>query len=73
MATLAYQEIVDLIAGANPSGVVSFHPSESTQARVAELIEQEKTQGLSHDERRELDQYMQLEHSLPLFRKVASG
>ena len=71
MAILAYQEIVDLIAGANPSGVVSFRPSESTQARVAELIEQEKTQGLSHDERRELDQYMQLEHVMRLAKAKA--
>ncbi len=71
MATLAYQEIVDLIAGANPSGVVSFRPSEGAQARVAELIEQEKAQGLSQDERRELDQYMQLEHVMRLAKAKA--
>ena len=71
MATLAYQEIVDLIAGANPSGVVSFRPSERAQARVTELIEQEKTRGLSRDERRELDQYMQLEHVMRLAKAKA--
>ena len=71
MATLAYQEIVDLIAGANPSGVVAFRPSENAQARVTELIEQEKTQGLSQDERRELDQYMQLEHIMRLAKAKA--
>ncbi len=71
MATLAYQEIVDLIAGANPAGVVSFRPSENAQARVADLIEQEKTQGLSQDERRELDQYMQLEHVMRLAKAKA--
>ena len=66
MATLAYQEIVNLIAGANPAGVVSFRPSEEAQARLEALIEQEKSGGLSEDERRELDQYMQLEHVMRL-------
>lgn len=62
MATLAYQEIVNLIAGANPAGVVSFRPSEEAQARLEELIGREKFQGLPEDERRELEKYMQLEH-----------
>ena len=66
MATLAYQEIVDLIADANPARVISFRPSEQAQARLNDLVEQEKTEGLAEDERRELDQYMQLEHVMRL-------
>ncbi len=71
MAILAYQEIVDLIAGANPSSVVSFRPSEQAQARLEELVERERAQGLSEDERRELDQYMQLEHVMRLAKAKA--
>ena len=71
MATLAYQEIVDLIADANPAGIVSFRPSERSQARVNELIEREKAQGLSEEERRELEQYLQLEHVMRLAKAKA--
>ena len=71
MATLAYEEIVDLIASANPRGIVSFRPSESARARVTKFLEQEKSQGLSGDERRELEQYMQLEHVMRLVKAKA--
>lgn len=63
----AYEEIVDFIAaGTSPRGVVAFHPSETTKARVADLIHCEKTTGLSPDETAELDHYLQLEHVMRL-------
>ena len=52
-------------------GVVSFRPSEQAQARLAELIERERATGLSEDERRELEQYMQLEHVMRLAKAKA--
>ena len=52
-------------------GSCLYRPSENARARVADLIEQEKTQGLSQDERRELDQYMQLEHVMRLAKAKA--
>jgi hypothetical protein len=65
--TRAYEEIVDFIAaGASPRDVVAFHPSETTKARVADLIHREKTTGLSPDETAELDHYLQLEHVMRL-------
>lgn len=63
---LAYQEIVELIAGANPAGVAAFRPSDEARARVAELIDREKSQKLDPDERSELEQYLQLEHVMRL-------
>lgn len=71
MATLAYQEIVSLIADANSSSVVSFRPSEGSKRRVTELLEKERTQALSDDERRELEQYMQLERVMRLAKAKA--
>jgi len=63
----AYEEIIEFIAaGTTPAGVVSFRPSPTTKKRVAELIEQEKTSGLSSEEKSELDHYMQLEHLMRL-------
>ncbi len=65
--TRAYEEIVDFIAaGTSSREVVAFHPSETTKARVADLIHREKTSGLSPDEAAELDHYLQLEHVMRL-------
>jgi hypothetical protein len=63
----AYEEIIEFIAaGTTPDSVVSFRPSATTMKRVAELIEEEKTSGLSGEEKSELDHYMQLEHLMRL-------
>ena len=63
----AYDEVIDFIAaGTTPKLVVAFQPSETTKARVAELIYREKTIGLSPQEKAELDDYMRLEHIMRL-------
>ena len=42
--TKSYAEIIDFIAaGTTPAAVVAFHPSDSVQQRVAELVERSKT------------------------------
>ena len=65
--TRAYEELVDFIAaGASPRDVVAYQPSEAARARVADLIEQEKTTGLSPEEIVELEHYLQLEHVMRL-------
>lgn len=43
-----------------------FRPSEAAQRRVWELVRKEKTDGLTPDEKCELDEYEQLEHLLIL-------
>jgi len=63
----AYEEIIEFIAaGTTPDTVVAFRPSLDTKTRVAELIHQEKTTGLTNEEKSELDNYMQLEHLMRL-------
>jgi hypothetical protein len=63
----AYDEVIDLIAsGPSPSSIVSFRPSREASERIAALIEQEKTRGLSPEEKAELDHYMELEHIMRL-------
>jgi hypothetical protein len=63
----AYEEIIEFIAaGTTPDTVVSFRPSAATKSRVSELINQEKTTGLSSEDKSELDNYMQLEHLMRL-------
>ena len=46
--------------------MITFRPSEEAKARVADLIFREKTEGLSQDEKTELDHYLQLEHLMRL-------
>jgi phage-related minor tail protein len=65
--TRAYEEIIDFIAaGTTPREVVAFRPSEEAKARVADLIQREKTTGLSPEETAELNHYLQLEHLMRL-------
>ena len=62
-----YEEFVDFIAaGSTPADVVAFHPSPAAQARVSDLIAREKADGLSADEKSELDLYFQIEHVMRL-------
>jgi hypothetical protein len=64
-ASPAYFEIIDFIAaGTTPEAVAQFRPSPDAQRRVAELIGREKENGLSPDEKAELDHFMELEHIL---------
>ena len=58
----AAEEVAAFIAMTNPAKVLAFRPSEETKLRVSDLIEREKTEGVSAEEARELDYYIQLEH-----------
>jgi hypothetical protein len=70
--TRAYEEIIDFIAaGTTPSSVASFKPSEEARARVEDLINREKEDGLNPEEEAELDLYMQLEHVMRLAKAKA--
>lgn len=62
----AYDEVVEFIASSSPQNVIAFRPSKEAQARVADLIFREKTQGLLDEEKSELDHYMQIEHLMRL-------
>jgi hypothetical protein len=58
----ASEEVASFIASNNPAKVLAFRPSEETTQRVSDLIEREKADGISAEEKHELDYYMQLEH-----------
>ena len=61
--TRAHEEIIDFIAaGSTPAAVATFTPSEATRLRVFELVDREKTTGLTPDETAELNHYQELEH-----------
>ncbi len=63
----AYDEIVEFIAaGTTPDSVVRFEPSQETKDYVANLIQKEKTAGLTPEESSELDHFVKLEHLMRL-------
>jgi len=65
--TKAHEEIIAFIAAeVNPTHLVAFQPSDAVKNRIADLIFQEKTSGVSDEERKELEYYMQLEHIMRL-------
>lgn len=61
-----YDEVIEFIASSSPQNVIAFRPSEESKTRVADLIFREKTDGLSADEKSELDHYLQIEHLMRL-------
>ncbi len=63
----AADEVVDFLAREiSPKALVAIQPSEATRRRVWELVEREKEEGLTPDEKCELDDYERLEHLLIL-------
>lgn len=68
----AYEEIVEFIArGTTPDNVVAFRPSETTRARVGDLIGRAKDGELNEEEAAELEHYLQLEHLMRLVKARA--
>jgi hypothetical protein len=70
--TRAYEEIIEFIAaGTTPQSLINFQPSEMTKERVVDLILREKTEGITDEEKAELDQYLMLEHLIRLAQALA--
>lgn len=68
----SYDEIVDLFArGGGAEAVLSFRPSDETQARVRTLLERSKAGTLSDEEREELDRFGELERLVQLVKARA--
>ena len=67
----AYEEVAEFIARRGPREVADFRPSWESRERAVELLEREKADGLSAEERRELDHYEDLELLMNLARAHA--
>lgn len=67
MTPRIYEEVVKLIAsGPTSQQIVSFTPSEEAKARFWDLIDREKNEQISAEEKGELDHYMHVEHIMRL-------
>ncbi|BAZ17523.1 hypothetical protein NIES4071_94030 [Calothrix sp. NIES-4071] len=62
-----YDEIVEFIAsGTTPESVIKFKLSETGQERLEDLIDAHETGILTPEDRKELDNYLVLEHIMRL-------
>jgi hypothetical protein len=62
-----YDEIINFIAGGTtPETVVNFQLSPAAKERLEELVYRAKTEGLTGDDKRELDHFLTLEHIMTL-------
>jgi hypothetical protein len=65
--TRVYEEIIDFIAGGtSPSDVAAFVPSAAARDSVAALLERQKTDSLSVEEKAEFAHYLEVEHIMRL-------
>ena len=55
-----------IAGGTTPEAIVDFAPSEETTRRVDELLDRNRSTGLTTDEQSELDDYLNLEHLMTL-------
>ena len=63
----AHEEVIEFMAaGPSTTRIAEFQVSPATRQRVADLLQREKTTGLSDAERCELDDYEALESLMNL-------
>ena len=68
----AFAEMLDFLAsGPSPEKIVAFKVSPAAQARLEELLEKNRQEGLTDEEAAELDVYSQVNHILILLKARA--
>ena len=53
-----YDEISGFIASMNPEKVVQFRPSSAQQERLDDLLDKQREDGLTSDEKNELEHFL---------------
>ena len=67
VVTRVFDEIVDLITSApQPEQILNFKPSIAAQRRLEMLLDKQREEGLTDDEKHELEQYLTIEHIMRL-------
>jgi len=63
----AYSDIISfMIEGKSPEEIMAFKASDALNERVLELVAKRKNHVIREEEKKELDQYMWLEHLMRL-------
>lgn len=66
-----YDELAYFLASLSPRRVLAYKASPKAQTRVNELLEKNKTTGLTDEESAEMERYMTVEHIVRLAKAKA--
>ncbi|NUQ26347.1 MAG: hypothetical protein HUU34_20540 [Saprospiraceae bacterium] len=61
-----YDELAQFLASLSPRKVLAYKASPKSHMRVNELLEKNKTTGLTEEEEKEMERYMTVEHIVRL-------
>lgn len=61
-----YDEVATFMASMNPAKVVAFKASEAHQARLDLLLDKQQDEGLTTDEKSEIEHYLMLNRIIGL-------
>jgi hypothetical protein len=64
-----FDEVLDFLASTpTPEQIINFHPSETSQVRLRELLDHNQTGILTAEERAELDEFSRLNHLMSMLK-----
>ena len=68
-ATALFEDILDFLASTpTPEQLIAFEPSEALKQQLAYLLEQNRHDALSSNERVELDEFLRMNHFMNMLK-----
>lgn len=78
-SAVLFEDILDFLASTpTPEQIIAFEPSEALKQHLAYLLEQNRHDTLSEDQRVELDEFLRMNHFMTMLKlrarqKLAGG
>lgn len=70
--TRLLDELTDFLAASpSPQQIIAFKPSEALERRALDLLQKNREDRLTPDERTEMDEYMRMDHFMTLLKAKA--
>lgn len=67
-----FDEVTDFLARApGPEAIVEYRPSQALVTRMQELLERNRTAGLTPAEQTEMDEFLRMEHFMTMLKLKA--
>ncbi len=68
-APILFEEVVDFLAsGPDSAAIIAFQPSETLKQRLSYLLERNRQEMLSSEERAELDEFTRTNHFMNMLK-----
>ena len=68
-APILFEEIIDFLAsGPDSAAIIAFEPSETLKQRLSYLLERNRQDTLSAEERAELDEFTRMNHFMNMLK-----